>query len=442
MLLWILNLINRLALRVFFRKVEVRGVEGVPSGRPLMFVANHPSVMLDILLLGRYIPGETPRFIGKSTLFTRPLHAWFMGMLGVVSVSRAMDPGARLSGNKEMLRVAGRILQEGHSLAIFPEGSSHAESRVRDLKSGTARIALRTELETDGRAGIAIVPVGLTYSDPGAFRSEAAVHFGSPIEVGDYLDSYRNNRKAAGRELTDRMHRSIASLTRHIENPELEAAVRDFHAIYAGRLAAGLPDSGEVSRSLRAEQEIIRAVDYFSRTDPELLQRFTSRLRLHCRKVRRFHLGGRELQHVRSPLSPAGLLCGIVLSPAALYGFIHNALPFYLTRFFARSYENDLPLIGTVKLATGTVVFPAWYCALTFLAYFLTNLRTSLLYGLTLPAGGIFFLFYEESFLQRWRPWRTAGRRSLGRLADERDLIVRDLDTLKVRYLSEQAGVR
>ena len=66
MLLNLLHPIVRLALWIFFREIDVRGRGRIPSDRPLIFVANHPNVMLDTLILGRFVPGRTPRFLGKT----------------------------------------------------------------------------------------------------------------------------------------------------------------------------------------------------------------------------------------------------------------------------------------------------------------------------------------------------------------------------------------
>ena len=196
MLLHILYPIVYSALWIFFRRIDIRGRDQVPLDRPVVFVANHPNVMLDSMLLGLCTPGKTPRFLGKSTLFKRSIYAFFLRRLGVIPVARAQDADTRMARNQDMLRLACQALQEGHSLALFPEGLSHAAIQVRRLKPGAARIALRAEDEVDGRAGVCVVPVGLTYADPGLFRSDVAVHFGEAIEVSPFLTTYRANRSA------------------------------------------------------------------------------------------------------------------------------------------------------------------------------------------------------------------------------------------------------
>lgn len=429
MLLHILRPIARLVLWVFFRQIDVRGHDRVPVGRPLILVANHPNVMLDALILGVYVPGA--RFLGKGTLFRHPLQAWFLRRLGVIPVARAQDEGAEMSRNRDMMRHACQSLRDGHSLVVFPEGVSHAEMRVRDLKPGVARIAFRTEAEAGGGAGVCIVPVGLTYSDPGLFRGDVSVHFGEAIEARAFLQACREDRRVAEGELTALIHERLSALTRHIEDSDLEAVIRDLSAIYAENVAAGLPDSAELSRRLRAEQEIIRAVRHFAGVEPGLVRSFARRLRGHRRKLRRLGLGPDAVASPRPALLPLALLLG----PLALYGFAHNALPYYLPRLFVRSHRDAPEMVGTVKLTAGIVAFPAFYLMLTGAACLLTGLRSALLYGFTLPVSGLFALFYDEHIL-RGRPlWQgLVSPRGLRRLSEERAALLRDLDAIQERY--------
>ena len=122
--------------------------------------------MMDPLIIGLNAPGKIPHFLGKGTLFKYPLFAWFLRQLGVIAVARVRDEGSRMSANRDMLRAAYQVLRGGEALAIFPEGISHAQMRVHELEPGVARIALRAESECKDRAGVQIVPIGLTYSEP------------------------------------------------------------------------------------------------------------------------------------------------------------------------------------------------------------------------------------------------------------------------------------
>jgi hypothetical protein len=347
-----------------------------------------------------------------------------------------------MSSNRDMLRAAYQVLGRGEALAIFPEGISHAHMRVHELEPGVARIALRAESDHADETGVRIVPIGLTYSDPGVFRSDVDVHFGEAIVVRPFVKATQESRRAAEKELTALIHERLAALTPHVEGGDLEMTIRDLSAIYADQLMAQLPESEELSRRLRADQEIIRGVEHFSKTEPELVQTFARRLRAHRRKVRRLGLGLDSLSSRRAPLLPLRVLLAVMLSPLALYGFLHNALPYYVPRLLARPYRQQPEMIATIKMTTGAGLFVVWYFVLAGTAAVLAGSTVALIYALSLPLSGLLTLGYDEQILQKLKCWKGAAlggrkrRLHIERLADERVEIIKELDALKDRYIT------
>ncbi|HEV2904395.1 MAG TPA: 1-acyl-sn-glycerol-3-phosphate acyltransferase, partial [Pyrinomonadaceae bacterium] len=47
----ILCAVLRLALRIYFRRVEIVGLENVPACKPVIFVLNHPNALVDPVFL-------------------------------------------------------------------------------------------------------------------------------------------------------------------------------------------------------------------------------------------------------------------------------------------------------------------------------------------------------------------------------------------------------
>ena len=438
MLIALLSPIVRLALWVFFRKIDIRGRHLVPLHRPVIFVANHPNVMLDVLLLAASTPGTVPRFLGKSTLFKRRIYAFFLKRLGMIPIARSQDGGAGLGRNQDMLRSADQVLKEGHSLALFPEGSSQAPRQVRPLKPGAARIALRAldESNTD----VCIVPVGLAYADPDCFRSDVAVHFGGPIEVSPFLAAFRHNHAAGAAELATVIHQRLIDLTWHVEDSDLETVIGDLSCVYGGQIINAVTETPESSRTLRAGQEIIQAVHHYADCDPQLVQCFAARLRRYRRKLQRLNLAPQTLANSKEENIQHTLLA-ILGAPLALYGLLNNALPYFLPRLFVRPYQQTPEMIGTIKLVIGAAAFPFYYLVRISAAYLACGPVEALIYGATLPLSALFCLFYSERILAKWPLWRSLllpGRRNyyLNRLANERDQLVYDLDAVKERYLA------
>src|SRR5262245_4904605 len=163
-----------LVLRVFFRRIEVAGRERWPPDGPVLFVLNHPNALIDPLFILCLAPRRVS-FLAKAPLFRMPGIGLFVRALDSLPVYRqrdAEDP----KKNRETFDAARALLARGGTLAIFPEGTSHSDPRLRPLKTGAARIAL-------GAAPLSIVPAGLHYTDEHTFRSDALLSFGEPIEV-------------------------------------------------------------------------------------------------------------------------------------------------------------------------------------------------------------------------------------------------------------------
>ena len=71
------------------------------------------------------------------------------------------------------------VLEEGRTLCIFPEGISHNDPQLKQLKTGAARIALESEERHGWKQGVQLVPVGLNFRRAPRLRSRVTIDFGS-----------------------------------------------------------------------------------------------------------------------------------------------------------------------------------------------------------------------------------------------------------------------
>ena len=137
------------------------------------------------------LPQAQVTSVAKSPLFTTPVVGWFLKVMRAVPVAHATTvctPAERKQMNADMFETAiRRIRDERVKICIFPEGTCHTSPDIKELKTGTARMALQVAASTGGRVRPPIVPVGLNYSAPSAqrFRGSALVDFGRPIEITD-----------------------------------------------------------------------------------------------------------------------------------------------------------------------------------------------------------------------------------------------------------------
>jgi len=202
----------RLMLHVFFREILVSGLDHIPAGVPLVFVANHNNSVVDALLL-LALPGARPRMLAKSTLFAHPVMGPLLALADALPVYRRQDPGADVALNLETFARCREALAAGGQIALFPEGTSHNQERRLPIKSGAARIVLETEA-LHGPLGLRIIPVGLNYEAKERFRSRVWVRVGQAVDPGAELAGYRHEPKAAVRALTARIAAVLENATR------------------------------------------------------------------------------------------------------------------------------------------------------------------------------------------------------------------------------------
>src|SRR5438876_5625706 len=129
------------ALRVYFRRIEVAGLEHVPRESPVIFVLNHPNALVDPAFLLCLAPRPVS-FLAKAPLFKMPVIGFFVRALDSLPAYRRQDEGQDVSRNSETFAAARRLLARGVAVGICPEGTSHSHTTLQPIKTGAARMAL------------------------------------------------------------------------------------------------------------------------------------------------------------------------------------------------------------------------------------------------------------------------------------------------------------
>src|SRR2546428_12778634 len=119
----ILCAILRLALRIYFRRIEVAGLEHVPPNDPVIFVLNHPNALVDPVFLLCLAPRRVA-FVAKAPLFRMPLIGSLVRALDSLPAYRRQDDGQDVSRNAETFATARRLVVRGATIGLCPEGVS------------------------------------------------------------------------------------------------------------------------------------------------------------------------------------------------------------------------------------------------------------------------------------------------------------------------------
>jgi glycerol-3-phosphate O-acyltransferase / dihydroxyacetone phosphate acyltransferase len=178
-----LRAIARVALRWYYRSVDVVGLDRVPTTGPVFLAGNHPNALMDALVVGVVLPRPV-RLLAKATLFRNPVLGALMRAAGVIPLQRAHDRAGTPdpARNAAAFQAVASALGEGSTVVIFPEGISHDEPQLAPLRTGLARMALDAR-DVHGVRDITIVPVGLVFERKDTPRTRVLLQVGVPLPL-------------------------------------------------------------------------------------------------------------------------------------------------------------------------------------------------------------------------------------------------------------------
>src|SRR5215213_6559063 len=371
----------RVILRVFFPRIEVSGIDRVPADGPGMLVVNHPNGLIDPLFLLCLSPRPVS-FLAKSTLFEMPVIGWFVRVMGSIPVYRHQDGAFEPAKNRQTFERARKILASGGAIAIFPEGASHGDPKLRPIKTGAARIALgATSVSTDAQP-LAIVPLGIYYTAKRTFRSSALLYFGDPISVAPALAKSNGEPPAdAVRVLTRQIEQALNDVTLQADEHEALALVARAEEVFSSddpASAERLVDKFELRRRFMAGYATLRT------QAPDRLEAISTRITQYETELREAGLdpqtlkptAARGAQNAGEAVKTLGII--VLGLPLALIGTVVNYPAYRIVGSIATGLSRgDEDILATIKLIAGALVFP------------LTWIIVALLVGLNfgVPAG-------------------------------------------------------
>jgi 1-acyl-sn-glycerol-3-phosphate acyltransferase len=183
-----------LILRTTGVAVRVEGLERLDPSRSYVFAANHQSIY-DIPILFASLPYQL-RIIAKASLGRIPFMGWHLQRTGHVLVDRA-KPGAGT------VKKMARLVAEGHSLIVFPEGTRSTDGVVARFKGGSFVIALD--------AGLPIVPISIAGSRHVMRKGELMVRPGRVSLIVHHPIETAGVERDAARDLAERTRDVVAA---------------------------------------------------------------------------------------------------------------------------------------------------------------------------------------------------------------------------------------
>lgn len=209
----------RLVCRVYFRDIQMNGINHIPRSGPVLVCANHPNMLVDAMLLIStiiYLGRDTYCWV-KASAFANPIVGKILKQMGAVPVFRPVrsdtnqDQDMDSSQTRETLAKATeqmfqhtwQVLKAGHVMVLFPEGTSYTQSSMMTLRTGMMRATIGF-VQLTGQS-VTVVPCGLVYGQKDTFRSNVLIDFGpgwviTPVDC--MRPKFQSNPRQAIKDMT------------------------------------------------------------------------------------------------------------------------------------------------------------------------------------------------------------------------------------------------
>ena len=393
----------RFAIRIYFRRVEVVGVEHVPRDTPVIFVLNHPNALVDPAFLLCLAPRNVS-FLAKAPLFKMPVLGYFVRALDCLPVHRRQDEGSDLSKNRETFTAARRLLASGGTIAICPEGVSHDEPRLKPIKTGTARIAIAAASAGEVN-DLKIVPAGLYYTSKTKFRSSALLYFGEPIDVVGVVGvSIDEPPREAVRELSNRIEAALRNVMLDAEHEEALHTVTRAERIFSSHQPqTDDDDEDSLKDELHLQKRFLKDYAVLQQRAPERLRKLEVRLR---RFEEELDQAGVDPEELAPPTSTASVfwqvlsrsLLFLLLLPPAMLGLVVHYPAYFLGGYLASTFSGDSEdVISTTKIISAMLLFPLTWVVIGLVGYLVGSWVLALALVIVIPVSGyIAIRFFEE----------------------------------------------
>jgi 1-acyl-sn-glycerol-3-phosphate acyltransferase len=356
---------------LFYRKIEVTGLENIPEKGPLILCANHSNAFLDALLLGIPFPHHV-WYLARGDVFKGPVINRVLNALGILPIYRLQEGAENLGKNQEVFETCYRFLGGGGVIGIFPEGNAERESHLRPLKKGTARIVLGA---FDGGFipdDLQIIPAGINYEYPDHFGSRFMLRYGKPVSVADFLRQREIKSPRTATELTRVIYQAMSEVHIHIEDRHSQRAfyflVNQFDAVFHTESRSGddyflLMKKWSVEWNRRShEKEIgMQHFMHFEQSIHSLHQQhgILPAVMLH------------ELCGMGAVQKFPSIATAFISYMFGLPGALFNALPFLWPHRLAGKMVKKPEFFHSVNVVGAGLIFMFWYLLAFMLLFFL-----------------------------------------------------------------------
>jgi 1-acyl-sn-glycerol-3-phosphate acyltransferase len=366
--------------KVFFRRIDVIGLDKLQKKNPSILIANHPASFLDAMVLAVFLR-RSLYFYVRGDIFTHPLAYRILTILHMIPIY-SKEHG-NLERNKRTFDRGRKLLSDGKLLLIFPEGFSRQSKQLETFKKGAARVALQTVFG-DGFGGeLYIQTVAINYSSHRR-GSNLFIRIGENMILSAYREQYQHFPAQAINQLTAAMQQLFERNVIHVmKNEHTDMAEFLIQKEY------NKPDFDPHQFFARARQ-ICTSIGTFS---PQQYQEHSDLLTNYRFRLMKYPLDDFALSNPVITLGQKFQL--VLLFPVFVLGAVLGAFPLWASRKIADKTVTRIDFYTSVQSGVLAFLGLLWWIFLSLLTWAIAGLLWM-----------IPFLFMPYYFLLSWHWWK------------------------------------
>ena len=351
--------------KIFYKEVVYRGLENIPTDKPVLFAPNHQNALMDAFAI---IFAGNPQtvFLARSDIFASPTIAKLLIFFKILPVYRIRDGKEKLQFNEEIFVKVVDILNQNKRVTIFPEAQHIDKRHLRQVKKGIQRVSFMFGEQTEYKEDVMIVPVGIYYSNYWNFRSTLQVRYGKPISAAKYYEQSKQNLQKAILALGEEMQEKIQEQIVHISNLETydtyEAVREIFDVPMMKRFK--LNDFGQDNKFI-ADKHTIRITEKFAAESPENFAEFSKDVADYTSFLSKEKLKDHVLEKSYSGMETLLRVLLIIAGlPIFLAGAINSIIPYNLPKLITNKLK-DRQFVSSINFGMGLFAFPIFFALQT-----------------------------------------------------------------------------
>jgi len=400
----IVRLLVKTAHKLFYRKVIVTGKENIPKDHPAILAPNHQNALMDPLALIFTLPAQIV-FLARADIFKSAANRPFLRFLKIIPVYRIRDGVENLGKNEETFKQTIDILKHHTPLCLFPEARHTDKRSLLPLKKAVPRIAFQAEESGGLGKDLVIIPVGIYYSDYQQPQSILQINYGKPLQVSDFLSSYRENPQRAQLELRDALQQKLSPLMIDIRDTEHYDLYETLRLMYRKTMLKEekLSENSWINH-FSADQLTIKRLENAAQNNEIFIDDLSVKLQKYEALLKKLNVSDCEVE--QELLNPPGtILSGLgfmMALPVIVFGWLHHALPHYYLKRHVNHKVEDTQMRSSFYFVLGMLLYPAIYVVgLITLGQLLPGWWKAL-YLLSLPLSGV----WTYRLINRWKVFR------------------------------------